>query len=55
MKHDDDLTALAEAVGVYEKPGVWRQALADGALYTAAAGVLYIGAASYAQLIGLIA
>ena len=54
MKHDDDLTALAEAVGVYEKPGVWRQALADGILFTAGAGVVYIGAASYINLIEVI-
>lgn len=53
--HDDDLTALAEAVGVLDTHKPWKQAAIDGVLYTAAAGVLYIGAASYAQLIGLIA
>lgn len=54
MRNDDDLTALAEAVGVLESPRVWRQALADGILFTAGAGVVYIGAASYINLIEVI-
>ena len=54
MAQEDDLTALAEAVGVLDTHKPWKQATIDGVLYTAAAGVLYIGAASYAQILAVI-
>ena len=56
MRHDDDLTALAEAVGVLHDPAkIIRQSVLGGVLTTSVAIMAWASVTGTTWLIGVIA